>query len=167
MRTLAGCFTDTRIPSAVSTEKRCVFRRLPVLKYLGSTTNATVPPGGFPVQVFFHGGAFRSGNPNIEKQHGDLIVAYRQDFIMITSCDRLGAIGYACFNGIKDATPDGSAGNFGIQDTRHVLKWIQQNIAAFNGNPSLTTITGFSGGSMKVANHVTNGHSFRDFSTSD
>eukprot|EP00479_Gromia_sphaerica_P005288 TRINITY_DN16318_c0_g1_i1.p1 TRINITY_DN16318_c0_g1~~TRINITY_DN16318_c0_g1_i1.p1 ORF type:complete len:128 (-),score=18.97 TRINITY_DN16318_c0_g1_i1:344-727(-) len=60
-----------------------------------------------------------------------------------------------CSPEVKRHTPDGSAGNFGIQDTRMAYEWVRRNIDAFGGNPNRIMIYGTSGGGMHVANHMT------------
>ena len=78
--------------------------------------------------------------------------------------DRLGALGWLGGKAVADSTHDGSAGNFGIQDTRSALSWIQRNIAAFGGDPSRVTICGESAGASIVETHLATPKSNRLFS---
>ena len=60
---------------------------------------------------------------------------------------RLGLFGYMR---IREDVPC----NYGFLDQQQVLKWIQVNIAAFEGNPNLVTIEGQSAGAMSVQLHI-------------
>ena len=45
-------------------------------------------------------------------------------------------------------------GNWGYLDQVAALRWVQQDIAHFGGNPDLVTIFGKSSGSTSVSSHV-------------
>lgn len=71
-----------------------------------------------------------------------------RDVVLVTINYRLGPLG---FMSLGDAI---LPGNNGMKDQVLALKWVQQNIAAFGGNPDSVTITGFSAGSASVHYHV-------------
>lgn len=70
------------------------------------------------------------------------------DVVYIGANFRLGPLGFLS-TGQEDAW-----GNFGLKDQNQVLRWIQENIAAFGGNPELVTIFGESAGGASVTYHM-------------
>ena len=52
------------------------------------------------------------------------------------------------------ASPPSIPGNYGIQDQRLVLQWVQKNIASFGGNATAVTIFGESAGGASVGIHL-------------
>ncbi|XP_050673483.1 cholinesterase-like [Leptidea sinapis] len=94
-----------------------------------------------PVVVNIHGGGFQIcyGNLNTYK---NLIRSKR--IIIVTFNYRLGPFGFLCL-GTKDAP-----GYAGMKDQVALLRWVNQNIAEFDGNPEDVTIDGYSAGSSSV-----------------
>lgn len=119
--------------------------------YLNVWTPAQSADERLPVAVWFHGGAFLGGT-GCEKEfdgeafgkHGVLLVTvnYRCNVFGFFSCKELTA-------------EQGSSGNYGILDQLAALRWVQENISAFGGDPSQVTIFGQSAGAMSVQTLVT------------
>ncbi|XP_047004362.1 cholinesterase 1-like isoform X1 [Schistocerca americana] len=103
--------------------------------------------GGAAVMVYLHGGALTSGS-------GDSTV-YGPDFflevdgiVFVTLNYRLGAIGFL-------STQDSVIrGNYGFKDQIVALRWVQQNIATFGGDPGRVTLIGESAGSASTSLHL-------------
>ncbi|XP_072929598.1 esterase FE4-like [Epargyreus clarus] len=95
-----------------------------------------VPGSGsqMPVLVWVKGG---SGN-----YHPGKLVA--QGIIVVVVRHRLGALGFLCSKG--DKIP----GNAGIKDVLQALRWVRDNIVAFNGNPHKVVLGGQSFGAAMV-----------------
>lgn len=97
--------------------------------------------------VFFHGGRFEQGSEGVELYNGQRI-AGANSVVVVTVNYRIGVLGFLTL-------PDLSLnGNFGLQDQRFALKWVQSNIARFSGNPNQVTIFGQSAGATSVSCHL-------------
>lgn len=95
---------------------------------------------GLPVLVWIYGGAFVNGNTAIPMYDGGAFA--RDGVILVTFHYRLGVEGFALF-------PDAPA-NRGLLDQVAALRWVQENIAAFGGDPGRVTVFGESAGAMSL-----------------
>jgi para-nitrobenzyl esterase len=96
---------------------------------------------GLPVMVWIHGGAFLHGSAAMPLYDG---TAFARDGVVLVSLNyRLGALGFGL---LRD-----SSANVGLHDQLAALRWVQQNITAFGGDPSQVTIFGQSSGGASVA----------------
>ena len=102
----------------------------------------TPDPGkaGLPVMVWIHGGAFSNGTGAIATYDGSRFA--RDGVVCVTINYRLGVDGFLFLG-------DGNA-NLGLLDQVAALSWVQENIAAFGGDPDNVTIFGESAGGMSV-----------------
>ncbi len=101
-----------------------------------------------PVMFWIHGGAFIIGAGS-ESFLNSGVLPKRGDIVLVSINYRLGAPGFLNLNEITGGKIS-STGNEGILDQVAALKWVQENISAFGGNPDNVTIFGFSAGGMSV-----------------
>lgn len=113
------------------------------------------PDEPLPVMFWIHGGGFIQGSSRQENNGGTLIYdgadLARNDVVVVTINYRLGALGFLAheaFVGEDDAQP--AAGNYGLLDQLRALRWVQDNIGNFGGDPADTTIFGESAGGVSV-----------------
>ncbi|XP_050691516.1 juvenile hormone esterase-like [Eriocheir sinensis] len=94
-----------------------------------------------PVMVYIHGGGYYGGGSF--NYHGfQEFVSH--GMIVVLAQYRLGLFGFL-------STEDAEApGNQGLKDQTLALQWVQDNIAAFGGDPTRVTIFGSSAGSTSV-----------------
>jgi para-nitrobenzyl esterase len=102
-----------------------------------------------PVIVWIHGGGFTNGSASMPLYHGDAFA--RNGVIFVTIAYRLGPLGFLAHPDLTRESPHTSSGNYGLLDQIAALRWIQQNISAFGGDPSRVTIAGQSAGAMSVS----------------
>ena len=98
------------------------------------------------VVVWIHGGAFIMGSGSTPLYNGASF-AQRHDLIVVTLNYRLGLLGFL-YLGDLGGEP---AGNVGLLDQVAALRWVQDNIAAFGGDPDNVTVMGESAGAMSIA----------------
>ncbi|XP_041972172.1 esterase FE4-like isoform X2 [Aricia agestis] len=111
-------------------------------------TNIYVPDTdekNLPVVVFFHGGAYQYGYG--ESKEPQKIVKTKK-VIALNFNYRVGPNGFLCL-GTKDVP-----GNAAMKDQVALLRWVQQNIKYFGGNPADVTIAGCSAGGSSVDLHL-------------
>jgi para-nitrobenzyl esterase len=95
---------------------------------------------GLPVLVWIHGGSFMNGSSSVGAYDG---AAFARDGVVFVSINyRLAAEGFLF---LGDATA-----NLGLLDQLAALRWVQDNIAAFGGDPARVTVAGESAGAMSV-----------------
>jgi para-nitrobenzyl esterase len=96
-----------------------------------------------PVMVFFHGGGNEAGGT--QQAPFDLPPLANQGVIVVTAEYRLGALGFLALSQLT--VEDGlTSGNYGLEDQIAALTWVQQNIAAFGGDPTHVMMFGQSAG---------------------
>lgn len=108
-----------------------------------------------PVFVWIHGGGF-SYESSASDWYNGVYLSALSGLVVVSMNYRLGILGF-----LNGDTPD-APGNVGLLDQLLALKWIQDNVEVFGGDPSVVTIAGESAGSMSVHAHVLSPMS-RDF----
>jgi para-nitrobenzyl esterase len=100
------------------------------------------------VMVFIHGGAFVFGGSS-EPTFNGANLATTGDVVVVTLNYRLGFLGYFDYSIIGGDRFENSVNN-GLQDQILALEWVQQNIAAFGGDPENVTVFGESAGASNL-----------------
>jgi len=75
----------------------------------------------------------------------------RRGVVVVTLNYRLGAFGFFSHPALTRESPRKASGNQGILDQIAALRWVQENIARFGGDPKNVTIFGESAGSLDVS----------------
>ena len=101
-----------------------------------------------PVLFFIHGGSLQTGQPSYSEYNGESLAA--QGVIVVNFGYRLNVFGYLASEELAAESPDGTTGNYGLLDQIAALRWVNENIAAFGGDPDNITIAGESAGSSSV-----------------
>ncbi|XP_025192338.1 esterase E4-like isoform X2 [Melanaphis sacchari] len=113
--------------------------------YTPKLPQSTTPDDLMDVVVYIHGGAFMGGQGI---SYGPQYLLDNNDFVYVSINYRLGVLGFATTG--DNILP----ANNGMKDQVAALKWIQQNIVVFGGNPNNVTITGMSAGASSVHYHM-------------
>lgn len=106
-----------------------------------------------PVMVWIYGGGFVGGGSSFPETSGTQFA--KQGVILISFNYRLGRLGHFAFPALTAEHPEEPKGSYAYMDQIAALKWIQQNIAAFGGDPKNVTIFGESAGGVSVHSLIT------------
>ena len=101
-----------------------------------------------PVMLWIHGGGNSIGSAALfDASH----LARERGVLVVTVNYRLGIFGWFSHPALRSGVSalDGS-GNYGTLDLVQALRWVQENIAAFGGDPGRVTIFGESAGGSNV-----------------
>jgi para-nitrobenzyl esterase len=135
--------------SPASTDEDCLY--LNVWRPNVATTKA-------PVMVWIHGGGFTTGSAADKVPLTTDFLWYPGQFfaergvVLVSINYRLGVLGFFAHPALSE---EGSpVGNQGLLDQRLALRWVQENITAFGGDPGNVTIFGESAGAGSVCMHT-------------
>jgi carboxylesterase type B len=97
------------------------------------------------VMVWIYGGDFKEGGESFKLYDGKYLASETNTILVVTNY-RVGNLGFLF-------TPHTDT-NVGLMDQRFTLRWVQQNIKAFGGNPEKVTVFGQSAGGQSVLFHL-------------
>jgi para-nitrobenzyl esterase len=102
-----------------------------------------------PVAVLFwiHGGGWTAGSGN---DYNGTVLASGQQIIVVAINYRLGGLGFFASEELAAMYHNATGGMNGILDMITALRWVQQVIARFGGDPGKITIAGESAGAEAV-----------------
>ncbi|KAI8129575.1 hypothetical protein FF38_04618 [Lucilia cuprina] len=109
-------------------------------------TKQLKPSQLLPVVVLIHpGGLYLGSGASYYMRPGHMMT---QDVVLVTFNHRLGSLGF-----LNLGTPD-IPGNAGFKDQVYALRWVQNFIENFGGNPQDVTLMGYSAGALSVQVHL-------------
>lgn len=113
-------------------------------------TRSTDEP--LPVYVWIYGGRFIAGSGSEHAYDGAGLAS--KDLVVVTINYRVGILGFLATPELNEESGHNASGNYGILDQIAALKWVQENIHAFGGDPAKVTIGGQSAGGASTGIHV-------------
>ncbi len=102
-----------------------------------------------PVMFYNHGGGYLIGSGGKSSQDGSNL-ARNFDVVVVETNHRLGIFGFLYLDEIAGPEYAGS-GNMGLLDIAAGLRWVNENISMFGGDPDNVMIFGESGGGGKTS----------------
>jgi para-nitrobenzyl esterase len=136
----ANVFGDMRFRSPGKSED-CLF--------LNVWSPAKTAKEKLPVLVYFYGGGYVAGDGSEYRYDGAHLAS--KGIVTLTVNYRLGVFGFFAHPELSKESGRNASGNYGLMDQYAALKWVQENIAAFGGDPQKVTIAGESAGSISVS----------------
>ncbi|KAI0125007.1 Alpha/Beta hydrolase protein [Xylariales sp. AK1849] len=103
------------------------------------TPSSATPDSKLPVKVWLYGGINQAGGISDPTYDGCYSTT---DSIVVSINYRVGPLGFLAVKSL------GLSGNFGIMDQLMGLRWVQDNIAAFGGDPTEVLLFGQSAGAF-------------------
>lgn len=142
------CELNTPVPHDQFTVPHFFYPQNENCQYLNVWTQHLDSAAKRPVMIWLHGGGWFSGSSVELLAYDGENLSKTDDVVVVSINHRLNVLGYL------DLSPFGeeyrNSGNAGLGDLVMALKWVNENIAAFGGDPDNVTIFGQSGGGGKV-----------------
>ncbi len=117
--------------------------------YLNVWTGTGTEEEKHPVMVYIYGGGFSEGSNAVAVYDGEELA--KKGVVVVVINYRVGPLGFLAHPELTAESEHHSSGNYGLLDQVAALQWVQNNIAAFGGNPNQVTIFGQSAGAMSVS----------------
>ncbi|MBV8846290.1 MAG: carboxylesterase family protein [Bryobacterales bacterium] len=118
--------------------------------YLNIWTAAQSSSDRRPVMVWIHPGGYTSGSGSSQGTDGEVLA--KKGVVLVTTNYRLGVFGFFSHPELTSESDRRASGNYAFMDQVAALRWIQENIGAFGGDPTRVTVFGDSAGSSSISN---------------
>lgn len=105
------------------------------------------PP--YPVLYYIYGGSLMSGSATEDFSSFIARAGSGKGVVVVTVAYRVNIFGFLATAELS-AEQGGHSGNYGILDQQAGLRWVQDNIAAFGGDPTRVTVAGQSSGGTSI-----------------
>jgi para-nitrobenzyl esterase len=105
------------------------------------------------VMVWLHGGGFSNGSAQEVPAYNGENLSRKGDVVVVSVNHRLNIIGHLDLSAYGEKYQ--YSANVGVLDIVMALRWIQENIENFGGDPDNVTLFGESGGGAKVLTMMT------------
>ena len=113
------------------------------------TTQVNKTEAKLPVMVWIHGGGLNRGWSHQPFYDGRALA--ERGVVLVSINYRLGALGFLAHPALSAESEKNVSGNYGFLDQIAALRWVQNNISAFGGDPGNVTIFGESAGGTSVS----------------
>lgn len=136
----AGAALEAEVEHSILGSEDCL--------YMNIWAPRKTPAEGLPVMVWLHGGGNTIGTANTYTTMSEL--AGPQQVVVVALNYRLGLFGWFSHPALKSGETLDDSGNYATLDMIQGLKWVEENITAFGGDPNRVTIFGESAGGGNV-----------------
>ncbi|KAK7032239.1 hypothetical protein VNI00_013197 [Paramarasmius palmivorus] len=141
------CFQSMPGVTPLTESEDCLFLNV----YFPGSTNPASNGTLLPTVVWIHGGGYLVGSATVATGEGsDLIQESNHEAVVVIIQYRLGIFGFLAGNQVKE----NGALNAGLLDQNFALRWVNQHISKFGGDPAKVTIWGESAGAGSVIQHI-------------
>lgn len=147
----AKYFGPTPIQTELASERASLYVQSEDCLYLNIWLNSSNTSTNKPVYVFIHGGSYGWGGTSDPLYEGTNLIQKYDDIILVTVEYRTGLMGFMDFSFVEGGEDFLDACNAGLLDQVEALRWVQQNISAFGGDPNNVTVGGESAGGGSVS----------------
>ncbi|SGZ06168.1 BQ5605_C031g10923 [Microbotryum silenes-dioicae] len=118
-------------------------------------SEGVTPDSQVAVLFWVYGGALNGGSSDSAMFDGTEWIRAQasrgKKFILVTASYRTNICGFFSGADVKAVDDLGLSGNYGAYDIIQALTWVQENIAAFGGDPNNVTLFGESAGAFLVS----------------
>jgi len=135
------CMQPAKRAATTSLSEDCLY--LNVYKPLSAK-----PGDKLPVHVWIHGGGFVNGAGSDPRF--DTAADARNGIVYVTINYRLNVFGFLSHPALTSEAGGKGSGNYGLMDQIAALKWVQENISSFGGDPTAVTVSGESAGAASI-----------------
>ena len=144
-------FGPTSIQTKLDSERASLYLQSEDCLYLNVWTAAPFAGEKRPVMVFIHGGNYGWGGTSDPLYDGHNLISAHPDAVLVTIAYRVGIMGFADLSEVSGGESYSSSGNLGLLDQLCALRYLQENIASFGGDPGNVTLFGESAGGGSVS----------------